>query len=80
MKFYFSKVSLIFEYSVFTIKIYRYFDLLSQFKSWQLCILRFAPSQYYIPAFGPIICCSNAPAENISLKSMSVLERFSVPP
>ena len=80
MKFYFLKVSLIFERSVFAITICRYFDLLSQFKSWQLCILRFVSNQLYIPAFGLTICCSNALTENISLTLMSVLERFSVPP
>ena len=35
----------IFEYSMFSIKIFKYFDRLFQIKSWQLCILRFVSSQ-----------------------------------
>ena len=41
----FSKVSLIFEYSVFAIKICKYIKLLSQIESWQFCSLRFVSNQ-----------------------------------
>ena len=45
MKFYVSNVSLMFEYSVFAINNWSNFDLLSQFKNWQLWFLRFVSNQ-----------------------------------